>query len=44
MKFSNFTYSAALLQVHYNINFEVVSQRLNNDNILVEQGCAGIKK
>jgi hypothetical protein len=31
MKFSNFTYSAALLQVH-------------NDNILVEQGCASIKK
>jgi hypothetical protein len=21
-----------------------MSQRLNNDNILVEQGCAGIKK
>jgi hypothetical protein len=44
MKFSNFTYSAALLQVHYNISFEVMSQRLNNDNILMEQGCAGIKK
>jgi hypothetical protein len=25
------------------ISFEVMSQRLNNDNILVEQGCAGIK-
>jgi hypothetical protein len=33
-----------LLQVHYNNNFEVMSQILNNDNILVEQGCAGIKK
>jgi hypothetical protein len=36
MKFSNFTYSTALLQVHYNISFEIMSQRLNNDNILVE--------
>jgi hypothetical protein len=44
MKFSNFTYSTVLLQVHYNISFEVISQRLNNDDILVEQGCAGIKK
>jgi hypothetical protein len=44
MKFSNFTYSTALLQVHFNISFEVMSQRLNNDNILVEQGCAGITK
>jgi hypothetical protein len=44
IKFSNFTFSTALLQVHYNISFEVMSQRLNNDNILVEQGCAGIKK
>jgi hypothetical protein len=25
-------------------SFKVMSQRLNNDNILVEQGCAGIKK
>jgi hypothetical protein len=30
--------------VHYNISFEVMSQRLINDNILVEQGCASIKK
>jgi hypothetical protein len=30
--------------VHYNISFEVMPQRLNSDNILVEQGCAGIKK
>jgi hypothetical protein len=30
--------------VHYNISFEEMLQRLNNDNILVEQGCAGIKK
>jgi hypothetical protein len=44
MKFSNFIYSAALLQVHYNISFEVMSQRFINDNILVEQGCASIKK
>ena len=44
MKFSNFTYSTALLQVHYNISFEVMSQRFINDNILVEQGCASIKK
>ena len=44
MKISNFTYSTALLQVHYDISFEVMSQRLNNDNIVVEQGCAGIKK
>jgi hypothetical protein len=43
MKFSNFTYSTALLQVHYNINFEVMSQRFINDNILVEQGCASIR-
>jgi hypothetical protein len=43
-KFSNSTWSTALLQVHYNINFEVMSQRLNIDNILVEQDCAGIKK
>jgi hypothetical protein len=44
MKFLNFTYSTALLQVHYNISFEVVSQRFIDDNILVEQGCASIKK
>jgi hypothetical protein len=44
MKFSNFTYSIALLQVHYNISFEVMSQRFINDNILMEQGCASIKK
>ena len=46
MKFSNFTWNTALLQVHYicNISFEVMSQRLNSDDILVEQGCAGIKK
>jgi hypothetical protein len=34
----------ALLQVHYNISFDVMSQRLINNNILVEQGCASIKK
>jgi hypothetical protein len=28
MKFSNFTWSTALLQVHYDISFEVMSQRL----------------
>jgi hypothetical protein len=44
MKFSNFTHITALLQVHYNISFEVMSQRFINDNILVEQGCASIKK
>jgi hypothetical protein len=44
MKFSNLTWSTALLQVNYNISFEVISQWLNNDNILVEQGCASIKK
>jgi hypothetical protein len=44
MKFSNFTYSTALLQVHFNISFEVMSQRFIIDNILVEQGCASIKK
>jgi hypothetical protein len=44
MKFSDFTWSTALLQVHNNISFEGMSQRLNNDNILVEQGCASIKK
>jgi hypothetical protein len=44
MKISNFTYSTALLQVHYDISFEVMSQRFTNDNIVVEQGCAGIKK
>jgi hypothetical protein len=44
MKFSNLTHSTALLHVHYNITFEVMSLRLNNDNIVVEQGCAGIKK
>jgi hypothetical protein len=44
MKFSNFIYSTALLQVHYDISFEVMSQRFINDNILVEQGCASIKK
>jgi hypothetical protein len=32
-----------MLQVHYNISFEVKSQRFNND-ILAEQGCASIKK
>jgi hypothetical protein len=31
-------------QVHYNINFEIVSHRFNNVNILVEQACATIKK
>jgi hypothetical protein len=36
MKFQNFTYSAALLQVQYNISFKVISQRFINDNILVE--------
>jgi hypothetical protein len=30
-------------QVHFNIKFEIVSQRFNNDNILVEQACANIK-
>jgi hypothetical protein len=44
MKFSNFIYSAALLQVHYSISFKVMSQRFINSNILVEQGCASIKK
>jgi hypothetical protein len=44
MKFSNFTYSTALLQAHDNISFEVMSQRFMNDNILVEQGRASIKK
>jgi hypothetical protein len=46
MKFSTFTYSTALLQVHYNISFEVMSQRFIDDNIfniLMEQGCASIK-
>jgi hypothetical protein len=33
-----------LLQVHYNISFEVMSQRFINGNILVEQSCASIKK
>jgi hypothetical protein len=42
MKFSNFTYSTALLQVHYN-SFEVMSQRFNNDNILVEQAVLVLK-
>jgi hypothetical protein len=27
MKFSNFTWSTALLQVYHNISFEVISQR-----------------
>jgi hypothetical protein len=31
-------------QVHYNINFEIVLQRFNNDNILVKQADANIKK
>jgi hypothetical protein len=44
MKFSKFSQSTALLQVHYNISFEVMSQRFNNYNIVVEQGCASIKK
>jgi hypothetical protein len=44
MKFSNFTYSTAFLQLHHNICFQVMSQRFINVNILVEQGCAGIKK
>jgi hypothetical protein len=39
MKFLNFTYSTALLQVHYNISFEV-----KLCHIVVEQGCASIKK
>jgi hypothetical protein len=30
--------------VHYNISFEVMSQRFINNNILVEQGCASIKE
>jgi hypothetical protein len=30
-------------QVHYKINFEIVSQRFNDDNIFVEQACADIK-
>ena len=32
-----------MLQVHYDISFEIKSQRFNND-ILAEQGCATIKK
>jgi hypothetical protein len=27
-------------KVHYNINFEILSQRFTNDNILEEQACA----
>jgi hypothetical protein len=34
----------ALIHVHYIVSFEVTSQRFINDNILVEQGCASIKK
>jgi hypothetical protein len=30
MKFSICTYSTAMLQVHYNISFEMISQRFNN--------------
>jgi hypothetical protein len=30
-------------QVHYNINFEIVSQRFNNDNTLVEHACANFE-
>jgi hypothetical protein len=30
-------------QVYHNINFEIVSQRCNNDNILVEHALANIK-
>jgi hypothetical protein len=44
MKISNFTYSTTLLQVHYDISFEVVSQWFIDENILVEQGCASINK
>jgi hypothetical protein len=35
-----------MLKVQYNISFEIMSQRFNNDNILVEQlqGSASIKK
>jgi hypothetical protein len=33
-----------MIQVHYDISFEIMSQRFNNDYILVEQGCASIKK
>jgi hypothetical protein len=41
---SNFTLSTGMPQVHCNINFKIVSQRFNYDNILVEQTCAKIKK
>jgi hypothetical protein len=41
MKFSNYLLD---FQVHYDINFEVMPQRFINDNILMEQGCASIKK
>jgi hypothetical protein len=30
-------------QVHCNIDFQIVSQRFNNDDILMEQACANIK-
>jgi hypothetical protein len=33
-----------MLQEHYNISFEIMSQRFNKDYILVEQGCASIKE
>jgi hypothetical protein len=33
-----------MLQVYYNISFEIMLQRFNNDNVVVEQGCASIKK
>jgi hypothetical protein len=33
-----------MLHVHYNIIFEELPQKFNNDNILVEQGCVSIKE
>jgi hypothetical protein len=32
-----------MLQVNYNISFEIMSQRFNNNNVLVEQGRAIIE-
>jgi hypothetical protein len=43
MKCSNFTECTAMPQVHYNINFEIVSQRFNYDNISLEQACANFE-
>ena len=40
----NIGLSSIGLNEMYCISFEVMSQRFINDNILVEQGCASIKK